>query len=322
MMRNDYRRALILLRGNAPGYSGHVRLERRTLMGSMYFQVQAPQECKTLRAALAGGSRDSYYACALGELSRDSRGQATLAYSFDPRNICGHELEDYQLIVLTCAEDENCEILLYGNVCGHAQLNWERVRTAVCGLYTDGVARNAPAEEKEAHTEHIPALSPAVERQIQEEIEELREEIEDAREDGENVRAEVREELRDEIREAPGILSNDGQSAGDLLDLDIDLPWPRDAEALRPLFMYSPTLNNPPDDDYIYIAAPMPDESGYPYVAVGILAEDGEPVSVRYALPSRWSAEPPAGLEDTVWVGDGNTGWWVSESEIRPDGAI
>ena len=33
MMRNDYRRALILLRGNAPGYSGHVRLERRTLMG-------------------------------------------------------------------------------------------------------------------------------------------------------------------------------------------------------------------------------------------------------------------------------------------------
>ena len=35
MMRNDYRRALILLRSNAASYSGHVRLERRTLMGSM-----------------------------------------------------------------------------------------------------------------------------------------------------------------------------------------------------------------------------------------------------------------------------------------------
>lgn len=137
MMRNDYRRALILLRGNAPGYSGHVRLERRTLMGSMYFQVQAPVDCGQMRAALVGRGRDNYFACSIGEMPRDGRGQAVLSYSFDPRNICGHELEDYQLIVITSTQGENCEILLYGNVCGHADLNWERVRTAVCGLYSD-----------------------------------------------------------------------------------------------------------------------------------------------------------------------------------------
>ena len=114
MMRNDYRRALILLRGNAPGYSGHVRLERRTLMGSMYFLIQATSDCPVLRAALVGRGKDAYYACALGELRRDGRGQAALSYSFDPRNVCGRELEQYQLIAITCAEGEGCAIVLYG----------------------------------------------------------------------------------------------------------------------------------------------------------------------------------------------------------------
>ena len=84
MMRNDYRRALILLRSNASSYSGHVRLERRTLMGSMYFVVQAPEAAENLRAALVGRDRNGYYACALGQFRRDSRGQAVLSHSFDP----------------------------------------------------------------------------------------------------------------------------------------------------------------------------------------------------------------------------------------------
>lgn len=313
MMRNDYRRALILLRGNASGYSGHVRLERRTLMGSMYFQVQAPAECGPLQAALVGRGKDNYFACALGALSLDSRAQATLSYSFDPRNICGHELEDYRLIVVTRAEDMDCAIVLYGNVCGHADLNWERVRTAVCGLYTDGIARGKADE---------PAAGAEVEHQIQEEIEELREEIEDARSEDADVCREVREEVAEEIPNASELLSDGIQSAGEKLDLDMDLPWPGDVEPLRQLFMYSPPLENPPDDEYVYIAAPMPEESGYPYVAVGIKAEGGEPVSVRYGLPSRWSAEPPAGLEESTWVGSENTGWWVSETEIHPEGVI
>ena len=143
MMRNDYRRALILLRGNAPGYSGHVRLERRTLMGSMYFLTQTPSGCPLLRAALVGRSRDAYYACALGELRRDGRGQAVLSYAFDPRNLCGRELEQYQLIAITCAQGSECSILLYGYVNGHTEMNWAGVRRALCGLYADPIARDA-----------------------------------------------------------------------------------------------------------------------------------------------------------------------------------
>jgi hypothetical protein len=137
-----------------------------------------------------------------------------------------------------------------------------------------------------------------------------------------DVRTEIQEEAAEEIPELQEMQSEGEHSAAELLDLDIDLPWPGDAEVLRPLFIYSPPLENPPDDDFVYIASPMPEESGYPYVAVGIRVENGEPVSLRYALPSCWTAEPPAGLEEYTWVGNGNKGWWVSESEIHPEGAI
>lgn len=305
MMRNDYRRALILLRSNAPGYSGHVRLERRTLMGSMYFQTQIPAECTALRAVLAGRGRDGYYACALGDLPRDGRGQASLSYSFDPRNICGHELEDYQLLVLTCAEDENCEIVLYGNVCGHANLNWEQVHAVVCGLYKDSAVTLPLHSGETSDVQHFDADS-----------EENNAEFGQEQEVTTESNSENASEVQTETREMPILSEKNGQKAMELLDLNPALPWPEDVEPLRTLFLYSPPLENPPDEECVYIAAPMPEESGYPYVAVGIRAENGEPVLVRYALPDKWSAEAPAGLEEYTWVGNGNTGWWVSETDI------
>ena len=42
MLRNDYRRALIMFRPLEQGYSGHARLERRTLMGTLCLTASAP----------------------------------------------------------------------------------------------------------------------------------------------------------------------------------------------------------------------------------------------------------------------------------------
>ena len=39
MLKNDYRRALIMLRALAEGVSGYVRLERRTLIGTLQFTI-------------------------------------------------------------------------------------------------------------------------------------------------------------------------------------------------------------------------------------------------------------------------------------------
>ena len=270
MMRNDYRRSLILLRSNASGYSGHVRLERRTLMGTMYFLVQSPESCGTLRAALVGRGRDNaYYACAMGELQRDSRGQAVLGYSFDPRDICSRELEQYQLVAITCAGDAQCQIALFGNVCGHAEINWESVRAALCALYGETAEREPAArlpEPEQSATEPVHTGS---------------------------------------------------ANAGERLGIDLSLPWPDAAEPLRELFRDGEALTDAPDDQCVYVKAPMPEESGFAFVAAGVLVVGGALAAVRYALPAQWSEEAPAGLEDYTWVGDQNRGWWVTEVPVE-----
>ncbi len=331
MMRNDYRRALILLRSNEAGYSGHVRLERRTLMGSMYFVVQAPEAAGELRAALVGRNRGGYFACALEEFKRDSRGQAVLSHCFDPRDICGRELEQYQLVVVVRGE---CEIVLSGNVAGSAELDWAQVRAAVCGLYGgaagSGVAdetepepttESAPREPEEAGgVEPEPATEPAPG--------EPEAEVPGTGTEGDALEAPLPEsgeatQLEETTPEAaapePEIAEdgNPAQTAGEVLGVDMSLPWPEEIEALRALFRSEPVLEGAPDDGFVYISAPMPADSGYAMCAAGILVRDGAPAAVSYALPASYAAEPPAGLEGAAWVGDNNAGWWVTRIDLR-----
>lgn len=93
MIRNDYRRALIMLRALEKGYSGHVRLERRTLRGNMQFSITAPSGGE-LHAAILARKPGTYAAEDLGALGRDGRGQAGLNATFDPRNILGNDLDE------------------------------------------------------------------------------------------------------------------------------------------------------------------------------------------------------------------------------------
>ena len=135
MVKNDYRRSLIMLRPHAQGYSGHVRLERRTLMGSMYFVIGVPSSEGTLCATLVRRyAQGTYFAVRLGELRRDGRGQATLAHAFDPRNIDGRTLEDYLLITVVHSGPEGCDVVLSGNVNGSQEVNWNSVRAASCAV--------------------------------------------------------------------------------------------------------------------------------------------------------------------------------------------
>ena len=103
MIKNDYRRAFIMLRPAAAGYGGHARLERRTLTGSLYFIVTAPEGAGPLAAALVGRQGGDYYAAVLGEFTRDRRGQLTLAVPFDPRAIDGRPLEAYWWVAVADA---------------------------------------------------------------------------------------------------------------------------------------------------------------------------------------------------------------------------
>ena len=162
MSKNEYRRAFIMLRPAMPGVSGHARLERRTMTGSLYFIVSGPGE--GWQAALVGsrslpGQGDfprqtgrEYYAAALGELKRDARGQQTLARAFDPRNIGGRPLEAYPLVVVARVDAQGCQVALTGNVEGAFPMDPAGVQEAVCALY----ASQNPAADLPAPEEAIP----------------------------------------------------------------------------------------------------------------------------------------------------------------------
>ena len=321
-----------MLRSNAPGYSGHVRLERRTLLGSMYFIAQGPQGIDGLRAALVGRDQNGYYACEIGTLRRDNRGQLTLSYTFDPRNICDHELEDYQLITVSLAEGGNLSIVLFGNVNGSAEINWERVRTTLYGLfYPDrgsvgdilppplaGIPPRPVPQPPQAEPPQRPAPRPPAEPPQRPQAPDGNIPPRPAPQPQDKPMT-----LPDYSMEVPAYpAETQGESAprpsaAEEMGIDPDLPWPEAVETLKPLFFSSPAIEAAPDEHFKYVAAPMPEGSAYKSCYAGIRAEGGLPVEVCYALPAAYTPNPPAGMEEYHWIGDQNAGWWAIEQAIQ-----
>ena len=303
MNRNEYRRAFIMLRPALQGYGGHARLERRTLTASLYFIVSAPHDAGTLTAALAGQRDGTYYAAGIGQLSRDRRGQLTLAYSFDPRNIDGRPLETYAWVAVARADGA---LALTGNVEGSRPMDVAALRQAVRALVAP---EPAPAfdlpepgepEPQPPEEEPLPAPEPA------------REEPADDIRIYTGSKPRVPESEPEPAPEEPAEASapNDDRTAAQRLALDITRPWPDAAEPLRRLFATQRAEDDAPEDGYTYIRASMPRGSGYGDCLVGLRAEDGVPTAIRYALPGRYSPEPPAGMEDYRWS---ETGYWVMD---------
>ena len=371
MMKNDYRRSLIMLRALERGYSGHVRLEHRTLTGSMVFVVTAPSGGTLCAALVRWNSRGEYAAARLGELRRDSRGQATLAYSFDPRCIDGHPLSDYSLIAVTDRVGRRCDMVLAGNLNGSRETDWNQARIAACSACAmadepafdlpvrPGVRPARPNYDDQATTlpddvlvepDDTPTTLPDdVLVEPDDTPTTLPDDVLVEPDDApttlpDNVFVEPDDApttLPDDIPvktdeqipvETPSDESTDGNAAplfpapddsagaipaasygdADANALNPTLVWPGESEGLRSYFAGENYSVDAPDDGYLYVEAPMPEESGYDSVRIGVRPENGVPESVAYALPGRFSAEPPEGLEDYEWSGDGERGWWVA----------
>ena len=304
MLRNDYRRALIMFRSLEQGFSGHARLERRTLMGTLCLTACAPGAL-ALRAALVGRRGNDYFAAPLGTLRRDSRGQHSLIASFDPRNIEGRELEEYQLLVVVDAGDP-CHLVLSGNVCGSVQMDWERVRRAACALFLPGAnaragrsAEGQPLPAAESPSDNAYADAPAAEPSS----------------DNSFADAPAAEPSSDSAyADAPAVEpSSDAPPAATPAEertLDLSRPWPQPFEAVRALFSGGEWMEEPPLAGYAFVRAPLTDNSAAPWVAVGVRAEDGVPVQVVYAFPADEDETPPAGLEDCIRF-SGARDWWL-----------
>ncbi len=386
MMKNDYRRSLIMLRALERGYSGHVRLEHRTLTGSMVFVVTAPSGGTLCAALVRWNSRGEYAAARLGELRRDSRGQATLAYSFDPRCIDGHPLSDYSLIAVTDRVGRRCDMVLAGNLNGSRETDWNQARIAACSACAmadepafdlpvrPGVRPARPNYDDQATTlpddvlvepgdtpttlpdnvfvepDDTPTTLPddvlvepddaptALPDDVLVEPDDVPTTLpDDVLVEPDDVPTTLPDDIPVETDEqisveTPSDESTDGSAAplfpapddsagaipaasygdADANALNPALVWPGESEGLRSYFAGENYSVDAPDDGYLYVEAPMPEESGYDSVRIGVHPENGVPESVAYALPGRFSAEPPEGLEDYEWSGDGERGWWVA----------
>ena len=124
-------------------------------------------------------------------------------------------------------------------------------------------------------------------------------------------------------------------TAAKRLGLDITVPWPGAAEALRRLFATQLPVSDAPDESlardespapdesparaggFTYVSVPMPAGSGYSHSLAGLQVQDGQIIAIRHALPALRAPEPPAGMESAAWVpGDGENGFWVTEEAL------
>ncbi len=345
MIRNDYRRAFIMLRPARQGYTGHVRLERRTLSGNLYFIVTAPEDAGPLRAALAGQRDGQYYATPLGELVRDRRGQLTLAWPFDPRAIDGRPLEAYAWVAVADVGG-GCSVALVGNVEGSREVDPAALERAVCALFAapTGPAPSEPAPGEPAADLPAPDEPPVAPMTIEDAMPETESDVKiytrvrharaaqgpqataeaaavketveavEVEESAINIEAEASTdsvEAEAVAEPAPGYV--EPKTAAGALGLDISKPWIEPAENLRRLFATQAPLETPLGDGYTYVLDPAPAPGGQSPCLAGLKAENGRITGIRCAVPGQFSPEPPAGLDDYAW---NPAGYWVLDIGI------
>ncbi len=136
MNRNDYRRALIMLRSLKGGASGYVRLERRTLSGTLQFTLNSAPSGGELYAVLLCRRNGTWHAVKADAFGAPRYGQVGLVWSFDPRNIEGLTLEQYDMTAVAQVNGGTCELLLCGNLNGSVDADCTQIHAAVSRLFT------------------------------------------------------------------------------------------------------------------------------------------------------------------------------------------
>jgi hypothetical protein len=303
MIRNDYRHALILLRSSVKGMSGHVRLERRTLNGSMRFSVSGAGTSDNLRALLMRKGKNGWTGVQMGALHVDNRGQAGLTWTFDPRNIEGAALEDYPVVAVVQLKNGQVEPAMSGFVNGSTDLDWAQAMGAVRAMY-----RRPDAQRVLPVMEPVGGLPEAEEyRGAQQQTEVQYAQPEETQEPTE---AQEPTEVQEPAEVQEPTAEDSQKPAAFFLALDISIPWPVSVEPLRALFQQLPVCTPFPADGYTFVCAPLPG-NGKAHSLVGVRVEDERPTSVCYGIPGTFALEPPAGLDGYMWRGSGSSGWWV-----------
>ena len=311
MQKNDYRRALIVLRAmTRRSLTGHVRLERRTLMGSLRITINGSDAREKLHALIMAQQGNRWVGHRLGMLNQDNRGQAGLNVTFDPRNIDGRDLNDYALIVLVGSGDGTPEMVMSGNVNGSRDIQWDRVREAALS----GFRPNANVAQWEQNE-----VTEIVEQNAEEEvfIEET-DEIEDGIYVENDVTIEEETVVFSDTLSVSESEENDSAvdaepmpgCAYQALELDASFVWQDEVAALRTLFESAKISDRFARAGFVFINSALncPGEA-VAACAIGLRTQVGQITDVCYAIPGDYAIEPPPGLESYTY----ENGHWVLE---------
>lgn len=350
MIREDYRRALIMLRSLRPGVSGHVRLERRTLFATLQFTVSGT-DGTPLQGFLLGRVNGEWRGAALGAFGAPRYGQAGLTVRFDPRNIQGLTLEQYALVGVTAQTAQGDVLLLFGNLNGSIECTLACVQAECARLFGTTAQDDPPAanslpepepakgggapEEQSAQPEEEPAAddldSPAPEAPQPESAS-----SDDSPPEADALDAPAASDETDEAFDAPAQsgeaqAQSSGDSPAETDDLDApaqksdvrsrlalsECAWPEALQELRAFFEAAePVDEGIPLDGYAFARANLACVAGAEYCLVGVRAQNGRVDSVCYAVPAAsGEVEPPAGLESYRREGD----YWVYCQDISWD---
>ena len=355
MIREDYRRALIMLRSLRPGVSGHVRLERRTLFATLQFTVSGTDDTP-LQGFLLGRVNGKWQGAALGAFGAPRYGQAGLTVKFDPRNIQGLTLEQYALVGVAAQTAQGYISLLFGNLNGSIECTLECIQTECARLFGTNAqtelpeAAEPPAANSLPEPESTENSAISEEQAVQPEEEQTADELDapapeapeatssddsPAETDELDAPAQAVEEAADPFDAPARPDEAEAQSSGDSPPEtdELDAPaqksdvrsrltlskcaWP---EALQELHAFFET-EEPIDegftlDDYIFARADLACVAGAEYCLVGVRVRNDRVDSVCYAVPaSSGEVEPPAGLEAYRREG----GYWVYCQDISWD---
>ena len=288
MQKEEYRRSLIMLRSLLSDLSGHVRLERRTLMGTLTF-------------ALTGGGGPAYQGFMLGRVNGRTRGaklggfgeavrgQSGLLFRFDPRNIEGLPLSRYEVVGVA----KDGQLALFGNLNGSVNWPLESLSDAVTRLFARTQVTSPSVMELPAAEEAPPAV-----------------EHEDAPADAAQI-------VLSDVLDVPAQeAKQSAPTALDVLGLAPDA-FPEGLGNLARLFagkMRDSTLDV---EGYVFVRSDMSAAPGW--CLIGLSADGGAPDSVCYAIPATdGQAEPPAGLESYQQVeGQDGTAYWVNCVDVK-----
>ena len=312
-----------MLRGLAAGYSGHVRLERRTLMATLQFTVNGTAQSEALYAVLLGDRGGNWYAVSLGELNFDRGNQGGYLAKIDPRNIERRSLEDYALIGVASSSRG---MLMSGYLHGSREVNWTAAAKAIAQLLRPNLPENVP--------EDVPVNEP-LETQIDPQQSELIVSEAIAMADAGCV-CEVSEDGAEcicppetqtaPLEAAPQVVDVVGffaqpeqppQQGGAIALIPPDAIWPESAIAVRALFEQNPPIEAFPAPGYVFVRAPLGGMDSGEHCLIGIKIQDGEITTLCYGVPGAFATEPPAGLEGYSWRGAGSEGYWTTCIDLR-----